>query len=197
MWDNPPPSPFPLSHLTPQSLHRSCALPRAPGGPSFKECPGVAGRTGTFPEPPRKGTPRPRISKPHAPFARLPQQIARILHPRPREHPKSAGIYADNTTSCALYLTHPTEGGTFTTAPPQIESRKKYRSTLRSGPPHASPALQTSQPSPAHPRCPDAQADPNAHVASNKCTAQFSGTMPISSWYLRPDRPPHPFHRTI
>src|SRR5580658_9897468 len=48
---------------------------------------------------------------------------------RPQPAPNRS-ICSSNTTSCALYLTHPTEGGTFTTAPLQ-SVEQKYR---KSGP---------------------------------------------------------------
>jgi hypothetical protein len=53
---------------------------------------------------------------PIAPFRRLPQQFPRICSTHSRQPAQNRSIRNSNTTSCALYLTHPTEGGTFTTA---------------------------------------------------------------------------------
>ena len=52
-----------------------------------------------------------------------PQQNPPFLAPPAYLHPINTGIRTANTTCCALYLTDPTEGVTFTTATPQDISR--------------------------------------------------------------------------
>jgi len=60
-------------------------------------------------------------SKParHAPFRKIPQPKPLIFAASRCLHPVNMGIRTANTTCCALYLTDPIEGVTFTTATPQ------------------------------------------------------------------------------
>ena len=54
-----------------------------------------------------------------APFRENPQQKPPFFAPPGHLPPINTGIRTANTICCALYLTHPTEGVIFTTAPPQ------------------------------------------------------------------------------
>ena len=92
---------FPHFHSHPHGLHHSCALPLTPPAPTLKRCPI-------------------RDEKIHQFRALLRKSTAKMPIFRAFGHlsPINTGIRTANTICCALYLTHPTEGVTFTTATP-------------------------------------------------------------------------------
>ena len=62
------------------------------------------------------------IPKKSAPKSRLPQRNPNVFGPILHLSRVNTGIRIHNTICCALYLTHPIRGGTFTTATPQFEA---------------------------------------------------------------------------
>jgi hypothetical protein len=89
----------PSKRINPHHVHQFCVLLPGPPEPTLKHARVLTWKARRF-----------------APFRENPQRKPLFLAPLGHLHCINTGIRTGNTICCALYLTHPTEGVTFTTA---------------------------------------------------------------------------------